>query len=146
MKKIIYLSLMIGLLALTGCKKSTACWYPINGGYINIDNVSHITTNAELLVWTEEDVSSKWDGVHINKDTLISDVITEATIEAAIQKLKKATKTYTKANANASIFFDNFNLTLPDTDGIPNGWQNNESLIKLLKMWLDAKKDVDSML
>lgn len=82
----------------------------------------------------------------INKDTLIDGVITESNIEMAIARLKSTTKNYSHANANAAIIFDDFTVKLQDTDDIPGGWSDNKGLVKLLQMWLDAKKDVDSML
>ena len=147
MKKIILLTVVIGMLVLTGCKKSTACWYPIEGGHINLDKVTRISSEAQLLIWADEDVvKNEWGMKEINKDTLINGVITESSIEKAIAKLKSTTKNYSHANANASMIFDGFTVRLQDTDDIPGGWSDNKSLVKLLQMWLDAKKDVDSML
>lgn len=147
MKKAILLTMIIGILALAGCKKSTACWYPIEGGHINLDNVTHISSEARLLLWADEDiVKNEWGLKEINKDTLIDGVITESNIEKAIARLKSTTKNYSHANANAAIIFDNFTVKLQDTDDIPGGWSDNKGLVKLLQMWLDAKKDVDSML
>lgn len=147
MKKAILLTMIIGILALAGCKKSTACWYPIEGGHINLDNVTHISSEARLLLWADEDVvKNEWGMKEINKDTLINGVITESNIEKAIARLKSTTKNYSHANANAAIIFDNFTVKLQDTDDIPGGWSDNKGLVKLLQMWLDAKKDVDSML
>lgn len=147
MKKTILLTMIIGILALAGCKKSTACWYPIEGGHINLDNVTHISSEARLLLWADEDiVKNEWGLKEINKDTLIDGVITESNIEKAIARLKSTTKNYSHANANAAIIFDNFTVKLQDTDDIPGGWSDNKGLVKLLQMWLDAKKDVDSML
>lgn len=147
MKKAILLTMIIGILALAGCKKSTACWYPIEGGHINLDNVTRISSEARLLLWADEDiVKNEWGLKEINKDTLIDGVITESNIEKAIARLKSTTKNYSHANANAAIIFDNFTVKLQDTDDIPGGWSDNKGLVKLLQMWLDAKKDVDSML
>ena len=147
MKKRILLTMIIGILALAGCKKSTACWYPFEGGHINLDNVTRISSEAQLLLWADEDIVEKgWGLKEINKDTLIDGVITESNIEMAIARLKSTTKNYSHANANAAIIFDDLTVKLQDTDDIPGGWSDNKGLVKLLQMWLDAKKDVDSML
>lgn len=146
MKKIFCLMLAIGILSLVGCKKSASCWYPIDGGYINLDNVSRITSEAQLLLWSDDDVKERWGDIEISKDTIIDGVINEANIRNAINKLENSTKAYSHANANAAIIFDNFTVRLENTDDIPGGWTDNKSLIKLLKMWLEDKKNVDSML
>ena len=92
MKKAILLTMIIGILALAGCKKSTACWYPIEGGHINLDNVTRISSEARLLLWADEDiVKNEWGLKEINKDTLIDGVITESNIEKAIASFTGST-------------------------------------------------------
>lgn len=142
MKKWTLLVFMACTLAFVGCKKSTACWYPIDGGHINLDQVKTITSKAELLLWTDKDVSD-WK---TDKDTIISGVISEENINKAINKLRNSSKNYSHANANAGIVFDNFTVWLQNTDDIPGGWSSNEDLITLLKMWRDDMARVTDML
>lgn len=144
MKKAILSILAICSVALVGCKTSTACWYPIDGGAINIDQVKIIQSNAQLLLWTDNDKNSYGRVTH--KDTLINGRITEQAIENAILKLRNSPKNYTHANASAAILFDDFTVNLPSTDDIPDGWKNNQSLVDLLEIWLNAMDDVNSML
>ena len=141
MKKMILFLALMSVLAIVGCKKSTACWYPIDGGHINLDQVKVISSEAELLAWDDDD--------SYKRDTLMSGVITKENIKAAINKIENSSKSYGHVNYHAEIKFDNFSVklqTLNDHEYFPNGWTSNKDLIKLLELWLDAKKDVDSML
>lgn len=141
MKKMILFLALMSVLAIVGCKKSTACWYPIDGGHINLDQVKVISSEAELLAW--------YDDNPFKKDTLINGAINKESIKAAIDKIKSNSKDYERINYQAKIIFDNFPVklqTMDDHQYFPNGWTSNKDLIKLLELWLDAKKDVDSML
>jgi hypothetical protein len=139
MKKIFLLGMMMCFLAVVGCKKSTACWYPIDGGHINLDNVSRITSEVQVLLIDDQ----------YNCDTIIDGVISKENINAAISKIKNKQKEYERINYHASIIFDNFTVklqTMDDKQYFPNGWTSDDDIIKLLKLWLSAKEDVDSML
>ena len=131
-------------LALIGCKKTSSAWYPISGGYINLDNVGRITSQASMLLWADEDEKRTYYGVEIAKDTILAGPITEESVDSAIQKLKDSKKKYSRGNFNAAIVFDDFPVSLQDVDDI--SWSENKDLIQLLKMWEAAMDDVNSRL
>ena len=141
MKKVILFVTMVSVLAIVGCKKSTACWYPVDGGNINLDQVKVITSEAFLAAWNDDNP--------YHRDTLINGVISKENVQKAINKLKNNSKDYGHINYHAEIRFDNFPVklqTMDDTHYFPRGWSSTEDLVKLLELWLEDKENVDSML
>ncbi len=135
---LLFFSIAFCGLLLVGCKeKSSSAWYPVEGGYINLENVNRITSEASMILRVDEDWADEGD-------TIIYGKITSENINGAIQKLKDAKKNYTKGSFGASINFDNFTVRLNSVEDI--SWENNKDLIELLKMWLNSMDDVSSRL
>lgn len=145
MKKLALFLLLACSLVFIGCKKSSSCWYEFDGGYVNVDQVKIVKAEGHLYLWTDDDVKKEWGYTDIKRDTIFDGPITEESIRKAKMKLKESSKQYSHANASAGLFFDSFEVRLPDTDGIPGGWSNNKDLLTLLDMWLESKKQLDSM-
>lgn len=146
MNKYLVSMLLVGCmsLAFVGCKKSASAWYPISGGYINLDNVGRITSQASMLLWSDEDKKETYYGFKIEKDTILDGPITEEGIDNAIKKLTESKKKYSHGNFSAAILLDDFTVRLQDIDDI--SWNENKDLVQLLKMWQKSMDDLGSRL
>ena len=92
--------MIIGILALAGCKKSTACWYPFEGGHINLDNVTRISSEAQLLLWADEDIVEK----QITGQMSIEEVLQEwERVKAEAAEEKRQYQELQSAGAKANI-------------------------------------------
>ena len=131
--KIFSLSLvaMCAVLFLCGCGNNDGVWYPIEGGFINLKNVTSIRTyfSLELLKSSKDNKGPSCEGV-ISKEN--------------IDKARKLVENidFDSVEYTAYIMFDNQRIKLQEM----KKFRNKEDVLDMLDAWLDSVEELEDFI
>lgn len=142
------------MLLLTGCGAVESNWYPIQGGYINLRQVTNIETKFSMTLKTSEK-DEDGNELIVRTELIAEDeLITSDKIKKAKKRIREVTKEFCVAGDKKKPALNSISYSAAIVFSYAGGgthtvklqpledWSDNEDLYRLLDAWLSAVKEL----
>lgn len=142
------------MLLLTGCGAVESNWYPVQGGYINLRQVTHIETKFSMTLKASEKDEDGDDRVVRTELIAEDELITSDKIKKAKDRIHEVTKESYVAGDKKKPVLNSISYSAAIVFAYAGGgthtvklqsledWSDNEDLYRLLDTWLSAVKEL----
>ena len=139
-------ALLVLLVLLCCCCRGRSRWYPVEGGYVNLDRVSTAVASGRLSLVADVTTEKKDLLGRVRKETVSKEVavlldgrITAETVASAKGKLAKAPK-WKNATGAAALKLDRLDVPFAPVPAMADA----AALAALLDDWLAQARSVDA--
>jgi len=144
------LSTLCGLLlmmSMTACgrPKNGGNWYDTGNGMVNLDQVTHISSQITLVLILAGEESP--DGESPRSVVVLDrDPLNPRNIDKAIAELVKYQGQWKNVRYGGVILLDNFTMGLPDLDALGLDGASGPNCMRMLNAWLKTWKTLHARL